>query len=190
MKKKSYIALVAVIAAALVYQASSYPARSNDDDQEELITEACVAVVVIGVGAVIVTNIKKLCDRINPPKKPTGHHAVPQPIAASISTQTASTQGATFNFDDSAVTCLDISDFSTNAAFFGPDGLQYTLYFSYAFRTSPDLRTWTTNYVRGYLSPTWTHTSVGTNAVLTQRPYSPAFMLPTNGSSIFYQPVP
>jgi hypothetical protein len=189
MKTKSYLALVVLVAAALVYsqRAESYPSKPGPD--QELIAEGCVAIVVVGVGVVIVTSIKKLCDKINPPKKPSGHHPMPMPIPASAGVPYQGSQNTPFQFDDTAVQCWDISDYSTNAAFHGPDGIPYHLYFSYQFRTSNDLRTWETNQVVGYVSPTWTHTSVGTNAVLIPRPYRPQFALPTNGASIFYQPI-
>lgn len=191
MKKQILLcSLTGILSVALVYPHAAHALAPKPSQDSELLAQVCVGVVVLAVGGVVVMGMSRMCSSLNRP--PPAHHTIPKPMLANMAanyTRAVTNSATTFNFDESAVESYDISALSTNASFQGPDGLPYQFYFNYSFRTSTNLSNWETNSVSGYVSPTWTLTQIGTNAMLAPRGYMPVFGAPSTGSAFFFQPL-
>lgn len=154
----------------------------------EWVGQLCAGIVVLVVGGVVYVGLKKLCNKcLPPPTAPTNPPATNAPPRNS----SFSSAAPLFEFDDSAMSVYDISQYSaTNAALHGPDGYPYLKQFTYKFRYSTNAVNWITNSIVGYVSPTLIHATCNGESAIYSRQSFPTFSVGGSGNAGFFQPVP
>lgn len=130
-------------------QANAAPTEGPHKD----LTGACViAVIILGIGVVIIVSLKKLCNKCLPPAQPPAQPPPPQtnapPHLASLSGS-----GPQLSMNDDGLQVYDVSTNHLNNV--DPNGYPYLFWFTGSIESSTNLSNWTTECtLNGWASAT------------------------------------